>query len=254
MNFGKAVLLIVVALGTALTFKAPPAKSFMEPDLARMVFWHLPNAFSSIIFLFAAAWFSFRYLRSKEPSWDVRAAAANELALLTGLLTLATGILFSKVQWGNWWDWDPRQTSFLFYMLFVGAYFALRAAFDDTDKRAANSAAYSLATLLPLLFVIFVFPRLKSVSNVSLHPDVVRKGGFDATYTQVFLLMFVGYLAVCVILFLLRVRASHCELALEASYGELATRNDSAVARVVRPVLVPEPDRQEGPRDRGADS
>ncbi|HEY0868402.1 MAG TPA: cytochrome c biogenesis protein CcsA [Fimbriimonas sp.] len=251
LNIGRTLLAILIAVGTVATFTAPDAKSFMNPELARMVFWHLPNAITSTLFLLATTWFSLRYLQTKQEHWDVRATAAQEIALVTGILTLATGILFSKYQWGNWWDWDPRQTSFLFVMMFVGAYFALRAAFDDPTKRASNSAAYSVATILPLLFLIFVFPRLPSVANTSLHPDVVRKGGFDVSYKTVFYSMFVLIGMLCVVLYRLRVRAGLMELALEESYAELASRDDSAATRMVRPVSLSEPDRQEGPRSGG---
>jgi heme exporter protein C len=167
------------------------------------------------------------------------------VALLLGVLTLLTGMIFAKVQWGAYWNWDPRQTSFLFAMLFVAAYFALRAAFDDPAKRAANSAAYSVASLLPLLFLIFVFPKLESVR--SLHPNVVQDGGFDPTYRGVFLTMLAALLALCVTIYRLAVRAGMLEHLQENLYAELADRNPSASPRVVRPVPVPESSRQESP-------
>lgn len=245
-KFGIAALAGLVGVATVATFTAPDAKGFMNPPLARMIFWHLPNAITCAIFLLAAAFTSFMYLRTKDEAWDIRANATNEIAVLTGIQTLLTGMLFSKNQWGDYWNWDPRQTSFLFAMLFVAAYFALRAAFDDPVKRASNCAAYNVAAILPLMFLIFVFPRLPMV--VSLHPNLLQKGsGLDPTYLAIFVSLLLLYLAVCVILYRLRVRAGLAELALDKSYARLANSDHPAAPRVVRPVPVSQSDRQEGP-------
>lgn len=235
--------------GTILTFVAPDAKGFQQPSLARVIFWHLPCALVCAVAIFAASYFSFRYLKTRRAEWDVRAVAANELGVVTGILTLVTGMLFAEVQWGVYWNWDPRQTSFLFVMLFVGAYFALRAAFDDPAKRSANAAAYSVASLLPMLFLLFVYPKLPMV--VSLHPNLLQQGGgFDPSYRRVFVVMFLLVGALCVTIYRLRVRAGLMDLALEESYAELANRDYPAAPRVVRPVPVPEPGGEESPGSR----
>ncbi|AIE85878.1 cytochrome c biogenesis protein CcsA [Fimbriimonas ginsengisoli] len=239
--FSKLVLTVAMPIGIVFTFTVADAKSFMHPEFARMVFYHLPCALlCSIFLLFLAPYFAFRYLKTKEIAWDVRANISMELALWLGVLTLATGMLFSKYQWGAWWNWDPRQTSFLLTMLMAGAYFAIRAAFADPEKRASNSGAYVLATLLPMLFLIFVFPRLPQV--LSLHPDVIRNGGFDPTYKGTFYTMFLILSVFCAALYKTRVRLGFLEEEFHNQDAKLANRDHSAPTGVVRPVSLPTQD------------
>lgn len=214
---------------------APDAASFPNHALARMIFWHLPCALTCTLFVCTAPYFAFRYLKTRDSRWDLRSLAAMEVSLLTALLTLATGSIFSLVQWGSAWNWDPRQTSFLLVVLLMGAYFALRAAFGDPERRASKSAAYLLATVLPILFLIFVLPRVLA----SLHPadTLVSKNGLDPTYRSVFLSMFVLVLVLCVWIYRLRVRAGILEEAIENDGLDL--RGDTAPTSVVRPVSLP---------------
>ncbi len=224
--------------GTDLAFRAPNAKVFENRELARIIFFHLPCAWGSSLFLILAPVFAGLYLGTKRRIWDIRAAAAMEMGFLLGLLALATGMLFSDVEWGAFWNWDPRQTSFLLTMLIVGAYFVLRNAFTDPEKQGAFSAAYAIAAILPELFLIAVFPRVLQ----SLHPDVVREGGFDGTYWSVIGVVSVAVLLVSGWIFGLRVRAGLLEQALENldANVKLDDRHDPAPTGVVRPVSLPD--------------
>ena len=91
------------------------------------------------------------------------------LGLLFAVLALVTGALFAKIMWGAYWNWDPRESSFLLLIFLYAAYLFLRAAVEDPERRARMSAAYALfaAVLMPFLF--FVAPRVTS----SLHPQTV---------------------------------------------------------------------------------
>lgn len=233
---------ILVGLGilgtTIWGFMAPDAAQFPSEDLARILFWHLPFAFLTVLFLIAGAVQSFLTLKEQGAHGpDSKAEAANELAMLFALITMATGILFSKAQWQAWWNWDPRQTSFLFVLLILFAYFAIRAAFTDPAKKAANSAAYCLAALLPILFLIFVLPRMPQVQ--SLHPsNTIAGGGLKGDYWRVVLANFALFLFVGMWLYRMRVRVSELELISETQYGELDDGGGRAATGVVRPLSV----------------
>jgi heme exporter protein C len=234
----KTVQLITFALmgaGIVLSFTAPNAKVFENTELARLIFFHLPCAIVSTLFLCMAPYFAFRYLKDHKRIWDMRTVASMEIGFLLAILTLVSGIIFSDVQWGKPWNWDPRQTSFLFVLLLVGAYFALRAAFSDPEKQATHSAAYVMAALLPELFLIFVLPRI----IFSLHPDVVGKGKFDSTYWSIILLVIVCLFSTGIWIYKMRVRVALLEEALENPNAELGHSNDSAPTGVVRPVSLP---------------
>lgn len=242
----KALFALVASVVSVWTFLVPDAPGFASPEFARIFFWHFPCPMMLTGLIFAAIYFSFRYLRDSGKAdrevWDLRAVAALELGLIFMVLTMFSGILFSKIQWGAWWNWDPRQTSFLIAMFFYGGYFAIRAAYADPEKRAANSAAYLYATLLPQLFLIYVYPRIV----MSLHPSNTIMGGQlrgGYLYACLAMMAVVGVLTVW--LYRLRVRAGL--LLLREPDGTLEVSRRNAGSRVVaRPVSVP----PEGGADR----
>jgi len=236
---GRILFALAVAGLTVAAFVVHDAQLFQRPDLARLIFFHLPCAITSTLFIFAGAYFGFRYLKTHEVHWDIRAIAAQEMAAMMAVVTMITGILFSKVQWGDWWNWDPRQTSFLIVLMIQGAYFALRGAFEDADRKATNSAAYAVASTLPVVFLVFVYPRMPN--RFSLHPsNTIVSGGFDTQYRIVNYGLFALILLYCVWSYRQRVRLGLLEAKLDDIDGNLETRrDDSAAPRVVRPVSVP---------------
>lgn len=248
----KYLLALAIGVVTIWSFLVPDAALFQRPELARIFFWHFPCPMMLTAFLFLGCYFSFRYFvrmsgpamlrvsteddQHKRRLWDARATAAIELGLVYGILTLVTGMLFSVAQWGAMWQWDARQTSYLIALLIYAAYFALRAAFTDPEKRAANAAAYMLAATLPIVFLIYVFPRLPYIEANSFHPtDTVMEGRLKGQYAYVTIavLALVGVLNV----WLYRLRIAVGLLEIKLTHGQLETVGGGAApSAVVRPV------------------
>ena len=145
-----------------------PAQGFIG-ESSRIVFFHVPCAWTSALAFLVAAGYSVAYLVRRNPRHDDVAAGAVRLGLLFAVLALVTGALFAKIMWGSYWNWDPRESSFLLLIFLYAAYLFLRAAVEDPERRAGMSAAYALfaAVLMPFLF--FVAPRV----TASLHPQTV---------------------------------------------------------------------------------
>lgn len=241
----KPRLLVAGLAMTAMTvfnFAAPDAALFREPSLARIIFWHLPCAFVCTWFLFHSAYHGFRYLQSRDMKWDNRLGGSVELGALFGGLTLVTGILFSYVQWGEWWHWDPRQTSFLMVMFLFALGLALRGGFAEEEKRAAVSSAYSVLSLLPNLFLIFVFPRLPQVAQASFHPSQTVAGGMLKGEYAIGVWGTLAALALVTIeIYSLRTRAADLAHQLDKQHGhDEALGGRAAATGVVRPVGVSE--------------
>ncbi|MCC7230034.1 MAG: cytochrome c biogenesis protein CcsA [Fimbriimonadaceae bacterium] len=234
----KYLLALAVAGITVWTFMVPDAVGFQMPELARIFFWHFPCPILASILLMVGAWFSWKYLKTNDMRWDIRAIATMELGYVFCLLTMVTGIMFSQVQWGTWWQKDPRQTSFLMVLLVYAAYFGLRGALTDDHRRATNSGVYALAALMPVLFLIFVFPRLPQVQ--SFHPsDSIMKGQIKGGYAYIVMALLALFTIITVWLYRMRVRAGVLELKLEdMNHGLENHSGDSAGTTVVRPVPV----------------
>lgn len=165
----KFLLLPYMAAVVAGAFLWPaPAQGFIG-ESSRIVFFHVPCAWTAALAFLVAAGYSIAYLVRRDPRQDDVAEAAVRIGLLFAVLALVTGSLFAKIMWGSYWNWDPRESSFLLLIFLYAAYLFLRAAVEDPERRARMSAAYALfaAVLMPFLF--FVAPRV----TASLHPQTV---------------------------------------------------------------------------------
>lgn len=156
----------------AALFYAPLSAGFAgldgtSPQSSRIVFFHVPMAVASFFAFLAAAWWSVRYLMKRDMRYDHAATAAIEVGLVFCVLATVTGGVWAQVQWGAFWNWDPRQTSIALAILFYGAYATLRSAIEDPEVRARISAAYSALGFIVAPFLFFIMPRMASFS---LHP------------------------------------------------------------------------------------
>lgn len=242
------VLGLAVLGSTVYGLSIPDAEGFRNGYLAKILVTHVPCAFLASIFLLASAVYGAIYLRKGTAKFDVRGLAAVELGTVMALLTLVTGILFSWVQWGAPWQNDPRQISFLMVLLLYVALLALRSGFTDPQKRESVTAALSVAMVVPMVFLTFVFPRLPQVQKWSFHPtNTISEGRLDGAYGSALLLSMVvtGWLVWEV--FAYRVRVGD-ELVNRDERNSAEEFGGSAAADVVvRPVAVPRAGEEDGP-------
>jgi heme exporter protein C len=175
-------------------FYAPLAAGFIGQS-SRILFFHVPLAWTSFIAFFAAAYWSIRYIRGRRMEHDRAAAAAVEIGFVFCFLATVTGALWARIMWGEYWNWDPRQISIILVLIFYGAYLALRGAVPDEEKRARLAAVYAMIGAVVTPFFFFIVPRI----TFSLHPDSVintrGKIDMDSKMFQVLLASFVGEVA-----------------------------------------------------------
>lgn len=193
-------------------YYAPTARGF-KGESARIVFFHVPQAWVAVLAFCVNLVASLRYLRRHDPLDDARAAAAARLGLIFCILATVTGSLFAHVMWNSFWNWDPREISIAILLLVYAAYFALREAITDEERRASLSAAYAVLAFVTMPFLVFVVPRI----YFSLHPDTIinTKGSMDmeSRMFQVLMASLVGFTGLFVWLYTLDVRAARIALA-----------------------------------------
>jgi heme exporter protein C len=210
---GKYLLGIWIAACVAASFLwLQPAIGFQNPDLARVVVLHIPNAIVALIASFTAVGYGCVYLaRGRRLIDDARSKNAAALGMIFCLLTTITGAVFAKVQWGSYWNWDPKQICMFLLLLIYAAYFVLRAGLDDPDRRASVSAVYVIFAGLMTPLLGYVIPRYMP----SLHP---KNAELDPRYLAVFWSMTAGMLTVYAWMFKLAIRVDRARLA----FAELA--------------------------------
>lgn len=135
-------------------------------EKAKIIFFHVPTAWLSVVAFLMAMVYGIKYLRNKNLDDDSRSSAALQLGMMFSILATVTGSIWAKFNWGSFWNWDPRETSIFILLLIYGSLFALRSAIDNEDKRARLSAVYSIIAFLTVPFFIFIMPRIM----MGLHP------------------------------------------------------------------------------------
>ena len=198
-----------------------PRISILE-HTARNLYFHVPMWFTMMAMTALSAWHSFRCLRSGDPLRDVRARVAAQVAVVFGLLGLATGSLWAHYTWYEgtdiWWNFDPKQTMAAVQVLIYGAYFALRSALDDPAKRARISAVYNVFAFVTVPFLLYVLPRQME----SLHPGAEGNPAFSEITHPLMRLVFypavIGFIGLGWLLYRQRVRTQRLEAVLESRH------------------------------------
>lgn len=144
-----------------------PAPQQVIGDASRIFYFHVPQAWVAVLAFTISMIMSVRYLRRGDLADDNRARVSAELGFLFCLLATITGSIFARVTWQSYWNWDPRQTSIFVLLLIYGAYFALRSAVADDNRRARLASVYAIFAFVTVPFLVFVIPRVTQ----SLHPS-----------------------------------------------------------------------------------
>lgn len=133
---------------------------------AKIIFFHVPTAWLTLIAFLTSTVFSFRYLRKKNLEDDLKSYTAAQLGMIFCILATVTGAVWAKFAWGSFWSWDPRQTSIFALLLIYGAWFALRSSIENEEKRATLASVYSMIAFVTVPFFLFIMPRIMK----GLHP------------------------------------------------------------------------------------
>lgn len=179
---------------------------------ARNLYFHVPMWFTMMAATFVSAYHSLQYLRTNQPIRDVRAREAAVLAVVFGLLGLVTGSIWAHYTWYEgtdlWWNFDPKQSMAAVQVLIYGAYFVLRSAIDDPEKRGRIAAVYNLFAIVTVPFLLYVLPR----QMASLHPGAEGNPAFSEITHPIMRVVFypavIGFIGLFWVLYTQRVRTA----------------------------------------------
>ena len=213
------VLHILTAVLTAAVlflvfFVVPPAQGLGY--YVRLAFFHIPVAWVSVLAFLLSAWWALQVLRRHDMHADRLSAVSAQLGFIFTLLSTVSGAVFSRLTWGRFWNWDPRQTTIFVLLLIYGAYLTLRAAMPEPERRARVTAVYALFSCLTVPFLVFIIPRF----YFSLHPQPVINSSGHIDMDPVMLATLIAALAAMTLIYwgLLQ----HRVIALERKAGDNA--------------------------------
>jgi heme exporter protein C len=209
MRFAEILKWLLLVWMTIVIWAAfmyvPPADKFVG-ESSRIVFFHVPMAWVAVLAFLVSCVTSVMYLKRREPRDDIRASVSSALGLIFAVLATVTGSIFARIMWNAYWNWDPRQTSIVILLLIYAAYFALRGAIPDPERRAVLAAVYAILAFVTVPFLVFVVPRI----YWSLHPDsIINTRGtneFDSRHTQVLMASLAGFTGLFVWLYTIACR------------------------------------------------
>lgn len=192
-------LFIWIFISIILSFLYAPSAEGFKGESYRIVFYHVPMAWVAVLAFFMSAYNSFIYLRKKEFLYDIKSKTLISLGLLFSILATITGAIFAKIEWGTYWNWDPRQISITLLLFIYAAYLILRSSIENPKIRANLSSVYSLFSFFLVPFLVFIIPRI----YFSLHPDLVRGGKFqmEGPILYTFLFMLFGFTLLFIIIY-----------------------------------------------------
>jgi len=180
MKPGEKVLTVLnwlsaamVAVAIYLVFMVAPTERTMGM-IQRIFYFHVGSGWVGAAALLVALVAGVGVLKTGERKWDRLAASAVEVGLVFITMIIVTGSIWAKSTWNTWWTWSPRLTSAAVMWLVYVAYFMLRNAVDDPDKRARFAAVYGIIGFLTVITTFFSIRLLKDI-----HPTLFGSGAAD---------------------------------------------------------------------------
>jgi heme exporter protein C len=170
----------VVAVGMTIVISAGflihiPEIPILE-ETARNIFFHVPMWTTMFVLFLISFWYSIKYLNSPDIEFDIKASSAAIVGVAFGVCGLLTGSLWARFTWGSWWTFaEPKMNLAALALMIYVAYFVLRSAFDDPQKRAKLSAVYNIFAVTTIPFLLYVVPR----QLTSLHPGADGNPAFS---------------------------------------------------------------------------
>ncbi|WP_242978965.1 cytochrome c biogenesis protein CcsA [Rhodohalobacter mucosus] len=186
---------LVIVLGFSIEI---PQIDILE-QTARNLFLHVPMWFTMMVAFAMAFYYSVRYLNDEHMKWDRKAETATAVGLVFGICGLLTGSLWARFTWGTWWTFaEPRMNLSALAMLIFVAYFILRSAFTDEEKKAKISAVYNIFGVTTIPFLLYIIPR----QLPSLHPGAEGNPAFSEITAPELRLIFypavIGFIGIAV--------------------------------------------------------
>ncbi len=126
-----------------------------QEEAVRIMYVHVPTIWIAYLAFTMTALCSGIYLFTKKHSlgFDRFAGASAEIGVVFMAVTLVTGMLWGRITWGVYWQWDARlTTTALLFVSYIG-YLAVRNLGGTHHQRAKRSAVVGMLIVLEIPLV-----------------------------------------------------------------------------------------------------
>jgi heme exporter protein C len=211
---GLIVLTIIGGLGiltaAVLALIVAPNAAGLTPNemyAQRIIYFHVPCAWVSMLAFGVTAAGSVGYLVSGKRRWDSVAVSSAEIGIAFTLAAIASGSIWAKPAWNTWWTWDPRLTTYTIVLLLYVAYFMLRSAMEDPARRARFAAVYGIFAFISVPITFFSIRWWKTIHPVLIaNPQNTENWGLSQNMRPVFFFSLAAFTLFYAVLLVHRLR------------------------------------------------
>ena len=153
-----------------------------NPDspVRNIIYVHVPSSICSLFCFVVLLVASIAYLISSKQSWDHISTAAAEVGTIFATVLNATGMIFSRAEWGIWWTPSPRLiSSAVLWFLYV-VYLILRSSLPGSKQRRARiCAVFAIIAFLDVPMVYISARYMKDIHKASFtFENIWQRGAF----------------------------------------------------------------------------
>lgn len=171
---------ITIILCLLVIFFYAPTEVTMG-NVQRIFYFHVGSAWVAAVAFFIALLSGIAYLRNPSRTWDTIAVGSVEIGLVFTSMTIVSGSVWGRPAWNTWWIWSPRLTSITVLWLVYVAYFMLRGAVEEEDRRGRFSAVYVIAGFVTVIITYLSIRLLRDI-----HPVLIGESSEAAQGLQEF--------------------------------------------------------------------
>lgn len=162
LNWAAAIMLVIALF---LVFFFAPDERTMG-NVQRIFYFHVGEAWVAAITFLIALIAGVSYLRNPSDNKDTIALASVEIGIIFTTMTIVSGSIWGRPAWLTWWTWTPRLTSITVLWLVYMAYFMLRGAVEDDERKKRYAAVYVIAAFVTVIMTYISIRLLRDIHPV----------------------------------------------------------------------------------------
>ena len=162
LNWAAAIMLLITLF---LVFFFAPDERTMG-NVQRIFYFHVGGAWVAAATFLVALIAGVSYLRNPTNNKDTIALASVEIGIVFTTTTIVSGSVWGRPAWGTWWIWSPRLTSITVLWLVYMAYFMLRGAVEDDERKKRYAAVYVIAAFITVIMTYISIRLLRDIHPV----------------------------------------------------------------------------------------
>ncbi len=122
------------------------------------IFYMVPFAFSTYVTFGISLISGIQYFWKRDLKYDLLLVSSAQVGVIIGAITIIVGMIWAKPEWGEFWDWNPRETVTLIMWLIYVAVLIFRDMLEEEnpDRKAIISAIFGIIAFVSVPFTYVI--------------------------------------------------------------------------------------------------